>query len=157
MGSSASEHQPRGFFRAHADFDATPRRDLIDDGDHAVVPGAQALAESRRHGPNRCRRDAALLQQLHALDRGIVLGDAGVIGDGALAAILSAPSENTRLEFAPLQNTSCGIFSLIAVLPGVAQILPFGVSSTMTGASSSPSGVGIGLPAGAIVSRAAAS
>src|SRR5215203_843472 len=43
------------------DFDATPRRDLIDDRDHAVVPGAQALAESRRHGPNRCRRDAALL------------------------------------------------------------------------------------------------
>src|SRR5262249_35266995 len=65
-----------------------------------------------------------------------------------LAAIRITPSDMTRLELAPLQITSPGIFSLMAVVPGVAQIRPCGVASTTTGASSAPSGVGIGLPAG---------
>ena len=74
-----------------------------------------------------------------------------------LAPKRSTPSENTRLELAPLQITSFGILSWIDVVPGVAQIRPFGVSSTTTGASSLPSGVGIGLPAGAMARRVAAS
>ena len=74
-----------------------------------------------------------------------------------LAAMRSTPSENTRLELAPLQITSFEICSLMAVVPGVAQMRPRTVCSTTTAASSLPSGVGMGLPAGALASRSAAS
>src|SRR5262249_51947044 len=73
------------------------------------------------------------------------------------AAIRITPSDMTRLELAPPQITSRGIFFLMAVVPGVAQVLRGVVVATTPAASRAPRGGGIGLPAGACASRMAAS
>src|SRR5262245_38072217 len=72
------QHQPGRLLDGHAGFHAARGRNRIDDGDNAVTPSAQTLAETRRHGCSRGRGDAPLAQQLDPFDAGVVLGDAGV-------------------------------------------------------------------------------
>jgi hypothetical protein len=78
------KHQPGGRFGRRADLDAARGGDRIDGGNDAVVSRAQTLADTRRHGRDRSRRDAALAQEFDPFDRGVVLGDAGVVGNCAL-------------------------------------------------------------------------